>query len=164
MMEGMMTDPQRKMLFSQMEKGNVDKEEMETFLGFSISELSKNEASMLIDCFIKNGDLGEVMKKIKENRKANPEATPESKPMVNPPSNVSNLPKTEFKVQAGSELALAKTAGIPEEMANLFFMKLNENAYIKENNYKNIVVPTRSKKTNADKLYLKNKKIHAYYC
>ena len=129
MMSGEITDAQRKMLFSQMEKGNVSKEEMETFLGFSISELSKNEASILIDCFIKNGDLGEVMKKIKEARSNQP-AQEETKPMINP-SNVSNLPKTEFKVQPGSELALAKTAGIPEEMANLFFMKLNGNAYIK---------------------------------
>ena len=40
-------------------------------------------------------------------------------------------PRTEFTVTPGSELALARTAGIPEEMANLFFMKLNGNAYIK---------------------------------
>ena len=40
-------------------------------------------------------------------------------------------PRTEFTVAPGSELALARTAGIPEEMANLFFMKLNGNAYIK---------------------------------
>ncbi len=39
--------------------------------------------------------------------------------------------KKEFTVQPGSTLALAKTAGIPEEMANLFFMSLNGNAYIK---------------------------------
>jgi len=39
--------------------------------------------------------------------------------------------KSEFSVTPGSELALARTAGIPEEMANLFFMKLNGNAYIK---------------------------------
>ena len=40
-------------------------------------------------------------------------------------------PKKDFSIAPGSELALARTAGIPEEMANLFFMKLNGNAYIK---------------------------------
>ena len=39
--------------------------------------------------------------------------------------------KKDFSIAPGSELALARTAGIPEEMANLFFMRLNGNAYIK---------------------------------
>ena len=43
MMEGMMTDPQRKLLFSKMQEGNVSKEDLEKSLGFGISELSKGD-------------------------------------------------------------------------------------------------------------------------
>lgn len=39
-------------------------------------------------------------------------------------------PRTEFTVAPGSELALAKAAGLPPEMANLFFIKITGNAYI----------------------------------
>ena len=72
MMEGMMTDPQRKLLFSKMQEGNVSKEDLEKSLGFSISELSKGEASQLIDCFFKNGDLALTTKIIKENHEEIP--------------------------------------------------------------------------------------------
>ena len=130
MMEGMMTEPQRKLLFSKMQEGNVSKDDLEKSLGFGISELTKGEASTLIDCFINNGDLNEATKIIKENHStAQPE---ENREMAKPPEQaIANREKKEFTVQSGSELALAKTAGIPEEMANLFFMKLNGNAYIK---------------------------------
>ena len=127
MMEGMMTDPQRKLLFSKMGEENISKEDLESHLGFGISELSKGEASILIDCFINNADLDEAVKKIKEGHTAQPQ---ENREIAKPPEQATKQ-KQSFTVQPGSELALAKTAGIPEEMANLFFMKLNGNAYIK---------------------------------
>jgi hypothetical protein len=68
------TDAQRKLLFSRMQ-GNVSKEELETQLGCGISQLSKKEASILIDAFMKNGDpdLSGVVKKIREIRKGQTE-------------------------------------------------------------------------------------------
>jgi len=122
MMEGEITEPQRKLLFSQMGKGNVSKDEIENQLGFGISQLTKNEASKLIDCLITNGDLAEVIKNIKHARE-HPDKH-ETAPMP-------STPKQEFHVEPGSSLALARAAGIPDEMANLFFMNLNGNAYTK---------------------------------
>ena len=72
MMDGMMTDPQRKLLFSKMGEENISKEDLESNLGFSISELSKGEASILIDCFFKNGDLDITTKTIRENHEPLP--------------------------------------------------------------------------------------------
>lgn len=72
MMDGMMTDPQRKFLFTKMGEANVTKEDLEKSLGFSISELSKGEASILIDCFFKNGDLDITTKTIRENHEPLP--------------------------------------------------------------------------------------------
>ena len=127
MMEGMMTEPQRKLLFSKMGEENISKDDIEKHLGFGLSQLTKGEASLLIDCFINNGDLDETVKIIKENHNAQPEENKE----IAKPTEQATKQKQSFTVQPGSELALAKTAGIPEEMANLFFMKLNGNAYIK---------------------------------
>ena len=58
MMDGMITDPQRKFLFTKMGEANVSKDDLEKSLGFSISELSKGEASLLIDCFFKKRGFG----------------------------------------------------------------------------------------------------------
>ena len=96
MMEGMMTDPQRKLLFSKMQEGNVSKDDLEKSLGFGISELTKGEASTLIDCFINNGDLNEATKIIKENHStAQPE---ENREKAKPPEQ-----KTKEKQVAKSE-------------------------------------------------------------
>ena len=132
---GSWTDNQRKFLFSQLEKNNVSKEELEANLGFPMSDLTKIEASGLIDCFVKNQDLSETVNKIKElhgnaQEVKEPENTPNE--VVKETKEVKGeVPKEKFEVRPGSELALAKAAGLPPEMANLFFMKLNGNAYIK---------------------------------
>ena len=132
---GSWTDAQRKFLFSQLEKNNVSKEELEANLGFPMSDLTKIEASGLIDCFVKNQDLSETVNKIKElhgnaQEVKEPENTPNE--VVKETKEVKGeVPKEKFEVRPGSELALAKAAGLPPEMANLFFMKLNGNAYIK---------------------------------
>ena len=116
-----MTNAQRKLLFSQMEKENIDKVALEDRLGFSIGELSKQEASALIDCLMHNGDLDEAIERILNNRAGSSSQVPSAQ----------NSEKSKFTVEPGSELAIAKIAGLPPEMANLFFMKLNGNVYIK---------------------------------
>ena len=122
-----MTDAQRKLLFSQMEKESIDKVALEDRLGFSIGDLSKQEASVLIDCIMHDGDLDEAIEKILNYRVDN-RAGSSSQGSV---STEQNSEKSKFTVEPGSELAIAKIAGLPPEMANLFFMKLNGNAYIK---------------------------------
>ena len=122
-----MTDAQRKLLFSQMEKESIDKVALEDRLGFSIGDLSKQEASVLIDCIMHDGDLDEAIEKILNYRVDN-RAGSSSQGSVN---TEQNSEKSKFTVEPGSELAIAKIAGLPPEMANLFFMKLNDNAYIK---------------------------------
>ena len=51
------TSAQRGKLFSLMSQANLSKENLEALLGFPLSELSLSEASALIDCFVKKGDL-----------------------------------------------------------------------------------------------------------
>ena len=128
--KGTWTEPQRKLLFSLMEKNSLTKEDMEDSLKFPMSELSLQEASGLIDCLKNNGDLSLVIGKIRD---MHPGPDQQEEKQMAKPAEVIEKPqaKQAFTVQPGSELALAKTAGIPEEMANLFFMKLNGNAYIK---------------------------------
>jgi hypothetical protein len=144
---GSWTEGQRKMLFSLMEKVDFSKEDMENSLKFPMSELSVQEASVLIDCLKNNGDLSEAVGKIKGSHGNAPKGPLDSIPKTDKTSETPAMPKSReealqrkekqeemkqgFTVQPGSELALARTAGIPEEMANLFFMKLNGNAYIK---------------------------------
>ena len=95
-----MTDAQRKLLFSQMEKENIDKVALEDRLGFSIGELSKQEASALIDCIMHNGDLDEAIERILNNR-----AGSSSQGSVN---TEQNSEKSKFTVEPGSELAIAR--------------------------------------------------------
>ena len=66
---GTWTDAQRKLLFGLMHKSMLTAEDMEASLKFPMSELSVQEASNLIDCFMKNGDLGEAVNKIRDDRK-----------------------------------------------------------------------------------------------
>ena len=121
-----MTDAQRKLLFSQMEKENIDKVALEDRLGFSIGELSKQEASALIDCLMHNGDLDEAIERILNNR--NPVlSTQESG--VAAPKDVKNPMKVE-KPSSRPQL-IAKLNGIPEELADMYFAVIDGALYIK---------------------------------
>jgi hypothetical protein len=150
MMEGeIITEPQRKLLFSQMAKGNVGKDGIENQLGFGISQLTKNEASSLIDCFIKNGDLAEVIKEIKQAREHPDKQTapvmPSTKakqefhagPVANNNTNAPIPAATERykpiaqKASSKPEL-LAKMNNIPPELADMFFTILEGSLYIKQ--------------------------------
>ena len=130
--KGSWTDNQRKLLFAQIDKNNLSKEEMEAGLGFPMSELSKVEASVLID-YIMHGDLDDAISKVKEMHTSQEEQSQETKAItpVTPQKQEIAQEKPKFVAEPGSELAIAKIAGLPPEMANLFFMKLNDNAYIK---------------------------------
>ena len=119
-----MTDAQKKLIHSQIEKNGMHPSEIEARLGFAIPDLSKQEASNLIDCFMKNGDLDEAIERILNSR-TSVSSSQES------PDTGQNGEKAKFTVEPGSELAIAKIAGLPPEMANMFFIKLNGNAYIR---------------------------------
>lgn len=121
--ESGMTDRQRGKLFSEMGRLGLSEKDIEEKLGFGISKLTVSEASDLIDCLMTGKDLSTVTGKIKEKRTA---IASES-----PATNEEGNEKTKITVTPGSEMALAKVAGIPPEMANLFFMSLNGTAYIK---------------------------------
>ena len=104
---GSWTDAQRKLLFSLMGKVDFTKEDMEASLKFPMSELSVQEASSLIDCLKNNGDLSEVIGKIREKHGTAkgpldqvPEkpANPPAKAQVEPPASKEpsglNIPKS----------------------------------------------------------------------
>jgi len=119
-----MTDAQKSLILNRMAEANKDIAGVEKVLGFPIGELTKSEASSLIDCLVHDGDLDFVIGRIVQDRQGIPAKQ-------EPHGAVQNSEKSKFTVEPGSELAIAKIAGLPPEMANLFFMKLNDNAYIK---------------------------------
>jgi hypothetical protein len=119
-----MTNAQKSLILNRMAEANEDIAGVEKALGFPIGELTKSEASSLIDCLVHDGDLDFVIGRIVQDRQGIPAKQ-------EPHGAVQNSEKSKFTVEPGSELAIAKIAGLPPEMANLFFMKLNGNAYIK---------------------------------
>ena len=128
---GTWTDSQRRLLFKLMQENDLQTQDMEESLNFPMSDLSVREASQLIDCLKNKGNLSDVIEQIKEKRDNKSEPSNLNIPKSPEEAQIIRSRKSEFQVEPGSELALAKTAGIPEEMANLFFMKLNGTAYIK---------------------------------
>jgi len=88
------TDAQRKLLFSLMGKADFSKEEMEASLKFPMSELSKEEASRLIDCFLGNKDLSEIVKEVREMHGVS------KGPLDNVPDKPADTPAKEQPAQA----------------------------------------------------------------
>ena len=60
-----MTENQRRMIFARMKDANIVLEDLESGLGIGVSDLTKDEASLLIGCFIHDGDLTEVVRDIR---------------------------------------------------------------------------------------------------
>ena len=121
---GSITDPQRKKIFALMEQKGVSKEEIEDMFKVSISDLSMSSASTLIGYLAGGINKEDAIERIKDSQFPKKRVEEKEDPQVNPV-------KYSMTVLPGSTLALARTAGIPEEMANLFFMNLNGTAYIK---------------------------------
>lgn len=117
--ERMATEPQRKFLFSLMEELDISKEEIESEYG-AISEMTRQEMSSVIDKLntakSKQGTLDSDNKEEKQ---------------VPAKNNPAPKPKESFSTKKGSQMAMAKAAGIPEDLANMFFMELNGSPYIK---------------------------------
>ncbi|MHB8552795.1 MAG: phage recombination protein Bet [Thermoplasmataceae archaeon] len=65
MMQGSITDPQRKLIFAELEKIDMSKEDLEDSLEFSVKDLTKQDASDLISG-LKGGKLTDMVSRIKE--------------------------------------------------------------------------------------------------
>ena len=134
---GSWTDNQRKFLFSQLEKNNVSKEELEANLGFPMSDLTKIEASGLIDCLTKNGDLSETVNKIKElhgnAQKSEDKVEQRQVPAEAPQQIIQKKVENPMKVEKPSSRPqlMAKFNGIPEELADMYFAIIDGALYIK---------------------------------
>ena len=94
---GSWTDAQRKLLFSLMNKVDFSREDMEASLKFPMSELSVQEASSLIDCLKNNGDLSEVIGKIREKH-----GTAKG-PLDNVPDKPTDAPAKEQPAQSSQK-------------------------------------------------------------
>ena len=134
---GSITDSQRKKVFSLLEERGVSKEELESLLKVKVSDLSKASASILIGYLTGGIEKEEAVRKIQdsqgvpyESREVGHDFSDDGTGRTENPIQKPE-PKNPMTVLPGSTLALARTAGIPEEMANLFFMNLNGTAYIK---------------------------------
>ena len=146
---GSMTEPQRKKLFAEMAEVKLSKEELETSLGFHISELSVSEASALIDYFVKGGkSLTATIAEVKAMHSGLPPAQGQAEteqkkqeffdPREKMETEEKPLPKEmEKKAVLKTEKAsdrisvMAHMQGIPVELANMYFMIIDDQLYIK---------------------------------
>ena len=117
---GTWTDAQRRLLFKLMQESDLKTEDMEESLNFPMSDLSVREASQLIDCLKNKGNISDVIRVVKERRDNQSEPSNLIIPKSPEEAQIIRSRKSEFQVEPGSELALAKTAGIPLPMS-LFF-------------------------------------------
>lgn len=105
------TDAQRKYLFRVLSDKGMTKEELERDIGGKgISELSKEEASAIIDGLLKGSQIAPVAQASKPSEK-----------------------KTEMKTEKASSRPemMARMNGIPPELADMFFMIIDGSLYIK---------------------------------
>ena len=104
------TDAQRKYLFRVLSDKGMTKEDIEREMGKGISELSKEEASRVIDGLLKGSQIAPVVQASMPSEK-----------------------KTEMKTEKASSRPemLAKMNGIPPELADMFFMIIDGSLYIK---------------------------------
>ena len=156
---GTITDKQRKTLFALMQDGEVGLEELENSLTIGLSELSTLDASELIDCFMNHGDLAVAVSKIKSRHKEGkgtldnvkddkPTASSETvdhPEHANQSAHTSGVPKTrdeaiakksqshEMNVEKASDRVtlMASLNGIPKELANMYFMIISDQLYVK---------------------------------
>ena len=114
-----MTDSQRKFLFAKMGEQGMTEEGIEKQLGIKISQLTKDSASFAIDALV--------------NRKPVPriEAPIDSSPPEKIPEKEKE--KKEMVVSKASDRVslMASLHGIPAPLANLFFMLIDDQLYVK---------------------------------
>ena len=120
-----MTDAQKSLILNRMAEANEDIAGVEKVLGFPIGELTKSEASLLIDCLVHDGDLDYVIGKIVQDRQR---LSPQESAVV-PPKDVKN-PMVVEKPSSRPQL-MAKLNGIPEELADMYFAIIDGALYIK---------------------------------
>ena len=131
---GSMTEPQRKKLFAEMAEVKLSKEELETSLGFHISELSVSEASALIDYFVKGGkSLTATIAEVKAMHSGLPPAQGQAQETEEKPLPKEMEKKAVMKTEKASDRisVMAHMQGIPVELANMYFMIIDDQLYIK---------------------------------
>ena len=114
-----MTDSQRKFLFAKMGEQGMTTEGLEKEMGIKISQLTKDSASLVIDALVN----GKEMPKIE---------VPLDAPIDAPPEKEKKEKKEMVVSKASDRVSLmASLNGIPAPLANLFFMLIDDQLYIK---------------------------------
>ena len=115
-----MTDSQRKFLFSKMAEQGMTAEGLEKEMGIKISQLTKDSSSLVIDALVN----GKPVPKIE---------IPLDAPIDTPPEKIQEKEKKEMVVSKASDRVslMASLNGIPAPLANLFFMLIDDQLYIK---------------------------------
>ncbi|MCY0875899.1 MAG: hypothetical protein OWT28_06480 [Firmicutes bacterium] len=116
------TDRQRKYLFNLLSNRQIDKDDVEAKLGYGISELDKNNMTKIIDILVNAKDNEEAFKKIEELKLPENTKTEPVKPEQKEPT----FQKITDKVQL-----MARMNNIPEQLANMYFMVIDNTLYIK---------------------------------
>jgi len=134
------TERQRKFLFKLLNDAGMDKEELEVILQRRISTMDKNDMSRLIDTFMTYKDselLNEKLMKMEDDNPVLPEETQEDKEIQKPQENkpiqkTEHIERTPLKVEKASRISvIAKMNRIPPELADMYFLILDGQLYIK---------------------------------
>ena len=136
---GSITDPQNKKLHSLLADNEfVDHIALEEMLGFSTKELSKQDASELIDALMNGKDIDAVTSSISERHEnqgkletGEPPKEETKQPPARQESNVS-VPATKKPMTVGKPEQMAQVYGIPTELANMYFMTIEGALYVKQ--------------------------------
>ncbi len=142
------TEKQRGFLFKLIGEAGMDKDELETILERRISTMDKDDMSRLINTFVNYKDsdlLNEQLMKIadenpvlppeepQENKEVATQEAKEIKPQENKPiQKTEHIERTPLKVEKASRISvIAKMNRIPPELADMYFLILDGQLYIK---------------------------------
>ena len=147
---GSMTEPQNKKLHTLLADNEfIDHIALEEMIGFSTKELSKQDASELIDALMNGKDIDGVTATISDRHsnqgklgtdeppntsdeqiRQHYEGTPKQPP-ARQESNVS-VPAIKKPMIVGKPEQMAQVYGIPTELANMYFMTIEGALYVKQ--------------------------------
>ena len=137
---GSMTEPQNKKLHTLLADNEfIDHVALEEMIGFSTKELSKQDASELIDALMNGKDIDDVTATISDRHNNQgklgtdepPKEETKSQPPAKQESNVS-VPATKKPMTVGKPEQMAQVYGIPTELANMYFMTIEGALYVKQ--------------------------------
>lgn len=115
------TERQKALIIKLLNEAGIPRLDIETHMGRSIDALDKDSASAIIDALTKRDD--DILNSVLDNIRASEQANEQSNEEQKLPENTKSI--------VGKATDLARYYGIPDQLANMFFMSFSDQLYIK---------------------------------